>query len=144
MNGISGVSLSNGMIRRTSNPIVARKIWEAIGNIEQNKKKADIENIVSELEEASSISSTESLEQIKKCTEDKLLKFQKVVNQGMTPSWVIINLTNIHSGEESFIFHVTPSLNESKKESKERDWYCFECHTAGYVYSCRTCFRKLI
>jgi len=86
MNGISGVSLSNGMIRRTSNPIVARKIWEAIGNIEQNKKKADIENIVSELEEASSISSTESLEQIKKCTEDKLLKFQKVVNQGMTPS----------------------------------------------------------
>ena len=80
MNGVS--ESSNGMVRRTSNPIVARKIWEAIGNLEQNKKKTDIENIVSELEEYSSISSTDSLTQIRKCTEDKLLKFKRLVNDG--------------------------------------------------------------
>lgn len=26
--------------------------------------------------------------------------------------------------------------------AKDRDWYCFECHQAGLVYSCRTCFRS--
>ena len=42
----------------------------------------DIEHIVTELEEASSISSVESLEQIRKCTTDRLLSFQKVATQG--------------------------------------------------------------
>ena len=42
----------------------------------------DIEHIVTELEDASSISSVESLEQIRKCTTDRLLSFQKVATQG--------------------------------------------------------------
>jgi hypothetical protein len=111
--------------KRTSHPIIARKIWEAIGSLQSHKKITDIDNIVTELEDKNQINATETLYQIQKCVTDRILISNKIENEN----------------DEGYTFSIPPEQPNSQIE-KERDWYCFECHQADMVYSCRTCFRS--
>jgi len=71
----------NGRAKRTSHPIIARKIWEAIGSLQSHKKITDIDNIVTELEDKNQINATETLYQIQKCVTDRILIANKIENE---------------------------------------------------------------
>ena len=71
----------NGRAKRTSHPIIARKIWEAIGSLQSHKKITDIDNIVTELEDKNQINATETLFQIQKCVTDRILIANKIENE---------------------------------------------------------------
>ena len=70
----------------------------------------------------------DTVNEMGKCVQDKLLSPKVVKIDGI--------------GEEEWIFAIPPDQPNSMDNSKQRDWYCFDCHQAGFLYSCRTCFRS--
>lgn len=116
---------SNGQTRRTSNPLIARRIWQSIGNLHRLNLPASIDHLVNDLEK-DGLSSVDVVNEIGKCVNDRLLSPCKKDGS---------------ESEEEWVFNIPPD-QPMVHNSKQRDWYCFDCHQAGLVYSCRTCFRS--
>jgi rubrerythrin len=117
---------TNGQVRRTSNPLYARKIWQSIGKLAKISKEATIDNTVNDLER-DGLNAVDVVNEIGKCIKDGLLTFIKMETGKVS--------------EEDWVFTIPPDSAQAGNQ-KARDWYCFECHQAGQLYSCRTCFRS--
>ena len=63
---------SKGQVRRCSNPVVARKIWEALGTLGKEGKHPGIDNIVYELEKKG-FGATFVVNELANCVRDDLL-----------------------------------------------------------------------
>ena len=63
---------SNGQVRRCSNPVVARKIWECLGTLGKEGKHPGIDNIVYELEKKG-FGATFVVNELANCVRDDLL-----------------------------------------------------------------------
>lgn len=119
-------------IRRRSDPVLCRKIWEAINGIYADNENAkiptqtDITAILMKCaDQDCSLEKTEIISELEKMVDDQLL-------------YPTCNVSN--TGEEHWKFSI-PSCTP-RGTGRARDWYCFVCHQPGEVLGCRTCFRS--
>jgi len=119
-------------VRRRSDPVLCRKIWEAINGIYADNENAkiptqtDITAILMKCaDQDCSLEKTEIISELEKMVDDQLL-------------YPTCNVSN--TGEEHWKFSI-PSCTP-RGTGRARDWYCFVCHQPGEVLGCRTCFRS--
>ncbi|CAG5108014.1 Oidioi.mRNA.OKI2018_I69.chr1.g3597.t1.cds [Oikopleura dioica] len=119
-------------IRRRSDPVLCRRIWEAVNEIHADNENdsdptpPDVSLILAKLTEADpSLEKPKIIDECEKMVEDDLLY----------PTCTVSN-----TGEEHWKFSI-PSY-APRGTGRARDWYCFVCHQPGEVLGCRTCFRS--
>ncbi|KAJ8939177.1 hypothetical protein NQ318_017074 [Aromia moschata] len=108
-------------VRRYSDPINVKRIWDAIRSANQARQVADIVRITKFLQNADDCTPAQAELYIKQTLKDKLIVPSKRNSDGTHQSYKIIQ--------------------QDLPELDGKDWYCFECHLAGDMTPCTKCFR---
>lgn len=108
-------------IRRHSDPINVKRIWDAIRSANQARQVADIPKISKYLQNIEDCTAAQAELYIKQTLKDKLITTIR---------------KNTDYAHQSFKI-----VQQDLPELDGKDWYCFECHLAGDVTPCANCFR---
>ncbi|CAG9853703.1 unnamed protein product [Phyllotreta striolata] len=107
-------------VRRHTDPINIKRIWNAIRQANHQKVSPDLARITKYLQSIFNYSPTQVELHLKQALDDKLIAPVKSTNPNQT--------------------YKVP-LQDELTATDGKDWYCFECHLAGDVIECQTCFR---
>ncbi|XP_060856969.1 zinc finger MYND domain-containing protein 11-like [Metopolophium dirhodum] len=112
--------------RRVSWPLAVQHLWDAVKVIRFQRQVPDIDRITKYMTKVHNMSSEEVERQLNYCVRDGLLILTKKVG-----------IKGSKAGVETKGY----KLPEEKAEKDSHDWYCFQCHSAGDVISCTSCYR---
>ncbi|KAG5882338.1 hypothetical protein JTB14_037623 [Gonioctena quinquepunctata] len=107
-------------IRRNTDPINVKHIWNAIKAANHSRSTADVAKITKFFQNIDDYTVTQVELYVKQAVKDKL----------------IIPIKKNDSGNQTY---KVPTQEVTELDGK--DWYCFECHLAGDVTPCKKCFR---
>ncbi|XP_078459931.1 zinc finger MYND domain-containing protein 11 isoform X11 [Lampetra fluviatilis] len=116
--GGSMVQLSK---RRQSDPQVVQQLWKAIEVIRNQKQIANLDRI-------SNMHPKETSRQLGLAVKD-----------GLIVETMTVGCKGSKLGIEQEGYWLPGEDNPEEEETS--DWYCFECHQAGEVLACESCFR---
>ncbi|CAI6371186.1 unnamed protein product [Macrosiphum euphorbiae] len=112
--------------RRISCPLAVQQLWDAVTVIRFQRQVPDIDRITKYMTKIYNMSKEDVERQLNYCVRDGLLILTKRVG---------------NKGSKAGVETEGYKLPEEKVEKDSHDWYCFQCHSAGDVISCTTCYR---
>ncbi|XP_008187263.1 zinc finger MYND domain-containing protein 11 [Acyrthosiphon pisum] len=112
--------------RRISCPLAVQQLWDAVKVIRFQRQVPDIDRITKYMTKVHNMSPEEVGRQLNYCVRDGLLILTKRVG---------------NKGSKAGVETEGYKLPEEKAEKDSHDWYCFQCHSAGDVISCTSCYR---
>lgn len=112
--------------RRISCPLAVQQLWDAVKVIRFQRQVPDIDRITKYMTKVHNMSSEEVGRQLNYCVRDGLLILTKRVG---------------NKGSKAGVETEGYKLPEEKVDKDSHDWYCFQCHSAGDVISCTSCYR---
>ncbi|XP_056632307.1 zinc finger MYND domain-containing protein 11 isoform X1 [Diorhabda sublineata] len=113
------------VIRRQTDPIHVKNVWNAIRTANYNRVSADVGKITKYLQSIDDYTPEQVELYIKQILSDKLIAPVKKIDPS-SPHQI----------------YKIPIQDESFQITFDgKDWYCFECHLAGDVIECTNCFR---
>ncbi|XP_075924281.1 zinc finger MYND domain-containing protein 11 isoform X12 [Petromyzon marinus] len=123
--GGSMVQLSK---RRQSDPQVVQQLWKAIEVIRNQKQIANLDRISKHVARIYSMHPKETSRQLGLAVKD-----------GLIVETMTVGCKGSKLGIEQEGYWLPGEDNPEEEETS--DWYCFECHQAGEVLACESCFR---
>ncbi|XP_025416328.1 zinc finger MYND domain-containing protein 11-like isoform X1 [Sipha flava] len=112
--------------RRISCPLAVQQLWDAVKVIRFQRQVPDIDRITKYMTKVHNMSPEEVGRQLNYCVRDGLLILTKRVG---------------NKGSKAGVETEGYKLPEEKADKDSHDWYCFQCHSAGDVISCTSCYR---
>uniref|UniRef100_A0A5S6QU96 MYND-type domain-containing protein n=1 Tax=Trichuris muris TaxID=70415 RepID=A0A5S6QU96_TRIMR len=104
---------------RSIPPEVVRQLWALVNNIRNSCGIATLDDIVSKAEKTFGWTREDTEAYVRECADCHLL------------------LRTADSVNNAYCY----SIPLEAEDATENDWYCFNCHQAGEVQKCTTCFR---
>nr|CAH7754920.1 unnamed protein product [Callosobruchus chinensis] len=108
-------------VRRHTDPIQVKLIWDAIRSSNAARQIPDLARITKYIQTIGNYSPTLIESFLKNALKDKLIVTNGKKQEGAVSSYKIVD--------------------QELPELDGKDWYCFECHLAGDVIPCVRCFR---
>ncbi|CDW55327.1 MYND finger family protein [Trichuris trichiura] len=105
---------------RSIPPEVVRQLWALVKNIHNSCGVVTLEDIVGKAEKTFGWTREDTEAYVKECADCRLL------------------VRNADSVKNAYCY----SIPMEAEEVNENDWYCFNCHQAGDLQKCTTCFRS--
>ncbi|CDW59297.1 MYND finger family protein [Trichuris trichiura] len=105
---------------RSIPPEVVRQLWALVKNIHNSCGVVTLEDIVGKAEKTFGWTREDTEAYVKECADCRLL------------------VRNADSVKNAYCY----SIPIEAEEVNENDWYCFNCHQAGDLQKCTTCFRS--
>ncbi|CAM9600454.1 unnamed protein product [Lampetra planeri] len=114
--------------RRQSDPQVVQQLWKAIEVIRNQKQIANLDRISKHVARIYSMHPKETSRQLGLAVKD-----------GLIVETMTVGCKGSKLGIEQEGYWLPGEDNPEEEETS--DWYCFECHQAGEVLACESCFR---
>ncbi|VVC34742.1 Zinc finger, PHD-type,PWWP domain,Bromodomain,Zinc finger, FYVE/PHD-type,Zinc finger [Cinara cedri] len=113
--------------RRISCPLAVQHLWDAVKVIRFQRQVPDVDRITKYMARVHNMSSEEVGRQLNYCVRDGLMILTKRVK--------------VQKGSKTGVATEGYKLPKEKVDKDCHDWYCFQCHSAGDVISCTSCYR---